>query len=42
MGAAAYLPKPFSHILLRARVGEILEKKWLRESARTPEGLNQS
>src|SRR5262252_5778402 len=30
-GAEDYLPKPFSPILLRARIGACLEKKWLRD-----------
>jgi class 3 adenylate cyclase len=30
-GAEDYLPKPFNPILLRARVGASLEKKWLRD-----------
>ena len=34
MGADDYLPKPFNPILLRARVGACLEKKWLRDRER--------
>jgi diguanylate cyclase (GGDEF)-like protein len=34
MGAEDYLPKPFNRVLLRARVGASLEKKWLRDSER--------
>jgi class 3 adenylate cyclase/ActR/RegA family two-component response regulator len=30
-GAEDYLPKPFNPILLRARIGACLEKKWLRD-----------
>jgi two-component system, cell cycle response regulator len=30
-GAADYLPKPFNPVLLRARIGACLEKKWLRD-----------
>lgn len=30
-GAEDYLPKPFNPVLLRARVGASLEKKWLRD-----------
>jgi diguanylate cyclase (GGDEF)-like protein len=32
MGAEDYLPKPFDPVLLRARIGATLEKKWLRDS----------
>jgi adenylate cyclase len=31
MGAEEYLPKPFNPVLLRARIGACLEKKWLRD-----------
>jgi adenylate cyclase len=31
MGAEDYLPKPFDPVLLRARIGASLEKKWLRD-----------
>jgi class 3 adenylate cyclase len=31
MGAEEYLPKPFDPVLLRARIGASLEKKWLRD-----------
>ena len=31
MGADDYLPKPFNPVLLRARIGACLEKKWLRD-----------
>lgn len=31
MGAEDYLPKPFNRVLLRARIGASLEKKWLRD-----------
>lgn len=31
MGAEDYLPKPFDPVLLHARVGACLEKKWLRD-----------
>jgi len=31
MGAEDYLPKPFDPVLLEARVGATLEKKWLRD-----------
>jgi two-component system cell cycle response regulator len=31
MGAEDYLPKPFDPVLLRARIGACLEKKWLRD-----------
>ena len=31
MGADDYLPKPFDPVLLEARVGASLEKKWLRD-----------
>lgn len=34
MGAEDYLPKPFNRILLRARIGASLEKKWLRDRER--------
>ena len=34
MGAEDYLPKPFDPVLLRARVGACLEKKWLRDEER--------
>lgn len=30
-GAEDYLPKPFDPVLLRARIGASLEKKWLRD-----------
>jgi class 3 adenylate cyclase len=30
-GAEDYLPKPFNAVLLRARIGACLEKKWLRD-----------
>lgn len=31
LGAEDYLPKPFNSILLKARIGASLEKKWLRD-----------
>jgi adenylate cyclase len=31
MGAEDYLAKPFNRVLLRARIGASLEKKWLRD-----------
>ncbi len=31
MGAEDYLPKPFDPVLLQARIGASLEKKWLRD-----------
>lgn len=31
MGAEDYLPKPFDPVLLKARIGACLEKKWLRD-----------
>ncbi len=31
VGADDYLPKPFNPVLLRARIGACLEKKWLRD-----------
>jgi adenylate cyclase len=31
MGAEDYLPKPFDPVLLKARIGAGLEKKWLRD-----------
>ncbi len=31
MGADDYLPKPFNPVLLRARLGASLDKKWLRD-----------
>ena len=31
-GAEDYLPKPFNPVLLRARIGACLEKKWLRDA----------
>ncbi len=31
MGAEDYLPKPFDPVLLRARIGAGLQKKWLRD-----------
>jgi CheY-like chemotaxis protein len=31
MGADDYLPKPFNPVLLKARIGGCLEKKWLRD-----------
>jgi two-component system chemotaxis family response regulator WspR len=34
MGADDFLPKPFNRILLRARIGASLEKKWLRDRER--------
>jgi class 3 adenylate cyclase/CheY-like chemotaxis protein len=34
LGAEDYLPKPFNKVLLRARVGACLEKKWLRDQER--------
>ncbi len=34
MGAEDYLPKPFNRVLLRARIGASLEKKWLRDAER--------
>jgi adenylate cyclase len=34
MGAEDYLPKPFSPVLLKARLGASLEKKWLRDRDR--------
>jgi diguanylate cyclase (GGDEF)-like protein len=34
MGAEDYLPKPFNRVLLRARIGASLEKKWLRDRER--------
>ena len=34
MGADDYLPKPFNRVLLRARIGASLEKKWLRDRER--------
>ena len=33
LGAEDYLPKPFNTILLRARIGAVLEKKQLRDEA---------
>jgi two-component system, NtrC family, sensor kinase len=33
-GAEDYLPKPFDPVLLRARIGASLEKKWLRDAER--------
>jgi class 3 adenylate cyclase/CheY-like chemotaxis protein len=30
-GAEDYIPKPFNPVLLRARIGACLEKKWLRD-----------
>lgn len=39
MGAEDYLAKPFDRVLLRARIGATLKKKWLRdrESRKTRE-----
>lgn len=34
MGAEDYLAKPFNQVLLRARIGASLEKKWLRDRER--------
>jgi diguanylate cyclase (GGDEF)-like protein len=34
MGADDYLTKPFNRVLLRARIGASLEKKWLRDRER--------
>ncbi len=34
MGAEDYLPKPFNRVLLRARIGASIEKKWLRDRER--------
>jgi diguanylate cyclase (GGDEF)-like protein len=34
MGAEDYLTKPFNRVLLRARIGASLEKKWLRDRER--------
>ena len=34
MGAEDYLCKPFNRVLLRARIGASLEKKWLRDRER--------
>ena len=34
MGAEDYLAKPFNRVLLRARIGASLEKKWLRDRER--------
>jgi diguanylate cyclase (GGDEF)-like protein len=34
MGAEDYLTKPFNRVLLRARIGASLEKKWLRDDER--------
>ena len=34
MGAEDYLSKPFNRVLLRARIGASLDKKWLRDSER--------
>src|SRR5580658_4750846 len=34
MGADDYLSKPFNRVLLRARIGASLEKKWLRDRER--------
>jgi adenylate cyclase len=34
MGAEDYLPKPFNRVLLRARIGASLDKKWLRDAER--------
>lgn len=34
LGAEDYLPKPFNPVLLRARIGACLEKKWLRDQER--------
>jgi diguanylate cyclase (GGDEF)-like protein len=34
MGAEDYLSKPFNRVLLRARIGASLEKKWLRDRER--------
>jgi diguanylate cyclase (GGDEF)-like protein len=34
MGAEDYLPKPFNRVLLRARIGASLEKKWLHDRER--------
>jgi len=31
LGAQDYLPKPFNHVLLRARLTACLERKWLRD-----------
>ncbi len=31
LGAQDYLPKPFSPVLLRARIAACLERKWLRD-----------
>jgi diguanylate cyclase (GGDEF)-like protein len=43
MGADDYLPKPFNRVLLRARIGASLEKKWLRDREyRKTEELEQT
>jgi CheY-like chemotaxis protein len=31
LGAEDYLAKPFNRVLLKARIGSCLEKKWLRD-----------
>jgi diguanylate cyclase (GGDEF)-like protein len=38
MGAEDYLPRPFNRVLLRARIGASLEKKWLRDHERSKTG----
>lgn len=34
MGADDYLPKPFNRVILQARIGASLDKKWLRDGER--------
>ena len=34
LGAEDYLPKPFNAVLLKARIGACLEKKWLKDQER--------
>jgi sigma-B regulation protein RsbU (phosphoserine phosphatase) len=42
-GAEDYITKPFNPVLLRARIGACLERKWLRDQERaTLEALRQS